>query len=123
MRRLLVLWLAFVPVQPALAAIAPPPPAPAALCTSHGCCARPRGPRPAAAARASCHGSTAGYIVAACTHDPVMAAPAGVAPHLASRSPRVLAPAADTAVPDPAERFVSDAFPGVDPPPPRASAD
>src|SRR6476661_6060828 len=110
MRRLLALWLALVPVQPALAAMAPPPPSPAARCTSHGCCARPRGTQPPAKARA-CHGSSAGFIVAACTHDPVMAAPAGLAPHLASGSPRVFGLAADDAVPGLAPRSVPDAFP------------
>lgn len=122
MRRLLALWLALVPVQPAVAAIAPPPPDPAAaLCTSHGCCARPGGLRRPATAR-SCHGSSAGYIVAACAHDPVMAAPAGTAPYLAAAPVAedvLVALALASSVPAPA---VPDAFPGVDPPPPRSSA-
>jgi hypothetical protein len=120
MRRLLALWLSLVPVQPALAAIAPPPDR-AALCTSHGCCARPAIPRRPAAAR-SCHGSSAGSILAACAHDPVMAAPASTPPYLAASAVGGFVLDVHAVAPPMATRAVPDAFPGVDPPPPRSPA-
>jgi len=121
MRRLLAAWLSLVPIQPALAEIAPQPSSPA-LCGMHACrCRKPEAPR--AAAPRSCHESNAGYMTAGCSHDPLTeAAPAGTAPYLAAAAVALAAPAPRTVVVVRAALHPAVPAPFVDPPPPKGSA-
>ena len=122
MRRLLAAWLALVPIQPALAEIAPQPSSPA-LCGMHACKCRKPDASPRAAAPRSCHESNPGYMTAGCTHDPVSeAAPAGTAPYLAAVPVTLAAPAPRIAAGVPAATSPAVPAPYVDPPPPKTSA-
>ena len=122
MRRLLAAWLALVPIQPALAEIAPEPSS-AAVCGMHACRCRKPGTAPRAAEPRSCHESRGGAMTAGCNHDPVTeAAPAGTAPYLAAVPVTLAAPAPRPAAGVPAATSPAVPAPFVDPPPPKPAA-
>jgi hypothetical protein len=120
-RQLLAAWLAVAPAQPALAQITPAPPE-AALCHAHECRCR-RTPAAREAAPRSCHRSEAGFMSAACDHDPETAVSAtGSAPYLMPAGSTVDAPAHFTRIRAPRAPDAAGDAPGVDPPPPKAAA-
>ena len=122
MRRLLAAWLALAPVQPALAELMPEPSTPA-LCGMHACRCRKPDAAPRAAASRSCHESAAGYMSAACDHDPqTEAAPAGSAPYLAAPAVVLAAPAPRPTEDVRAADHPAVPAPFVDPPPPKRSS-
>ena len=117
-RRLLAAWLALLPVTPVVAEMLPPA-AETALCGPHACRCRKPAARREAAPR-SCHESAGGYVSAACNHDPIAAAsPSGTAPYLVAPRIEVAPPVARVTALAPRVAAWPDAFPGVDPPPPR----